>query len=257
MPTDHGYMNRQKVAGNALLCILAIAFLLPISCKSKQSALPQDTGIQPARSDAKTAEGQVSGPTPPVEVTDTAGKEENRPFMQIRAGIKLENIAGKDVIKVIAAGIGKDSDKLTFQYEWTKNNEPAGNGDSISGFKRGDKITVKVTPFEGKEPGQSRILSTEIRNSTPQVTEGKMISFDGKTLTYQVAATDPDGYELTYMLEDAPPGMVIDKSSGIIKWEIQKEDTGKRSVRVKISDGHGGEVIYGLNIDIDLLREGK
>ena len=170
-----------------------------------------------------------------------------------RARLILESRSDADVVKVVVEG----SEKVAYNYEWTKNGLPSGTGDSISGFKRGDRLSVKITPYNGKDYGQSISLATEIKNTVPKVIENNEIKFDGKLLTYQVKAYDPDQDVLSYSLVEAPENMIIDKSSGVIKWEIKKEDTGKRSVKVKISDGNGGEVIYVLDIDIDSLREGK
>ncbi len=170
-----------------------------------------------------------------------------------KARLILESRSDADMVKVVVDG----PEKAAYNFEWTKNGVPAGTGDSISGFKRGDKLSVKITPYNGSEYGQPRILTTEIKNSVPKVIENKEIKFDGKLLTYQVKAYDPDQDVLSYSLVEAPENMSIDKSSGTIKWEIKQEDKGKRSVKVKISDGNGGEVIYALDIDIDLLREGK
>jgi hypothetical protein len=170
-----------------------------------------------------------------------------------RARLILESRNDADIVRVLAEG----PEKTAYIFEWTKNGAPAGTGDSISGFRRGDKLSVKITPYNGKEYGQSRILTTEIKNTLPKVVENKEIKFDGKLLTYQVKAYDPDEDVLSYSLVEGPENMTIDTSSGVIKWEIQDKDKGKRSVKVKISDGHGGEVIYVLDIDLDLLREGK
>jgi hypothetical protein len=165
-----------------------------------------------------------------------------------KAKFRLENINNMDVFKVITEGSDKDGDAITYTYEWTKNDEPVGNGDSITGFKRRDKIAVKITPSDGKDYGQPRTLNIEIKNAIPKIIEHKEISFDGKLLSYQVKATDSDGDTLSYSLVDAPKGMTID-SSGLIKWQVKPEDYGKHTVKVKVSDGQGGEVVYTLNID--------
>lgn len=172
----------------------------------------------------------------------------NNPPVITKAKFRLENINNRDVFKVITEGSDKDGDAITYTYEWTKNDEPAGNGDSISGFKRGDKIAVKVTPFDGKNYGQPRILAIEIKNAIPKIIEHKEVKFDGELLSYQVKAADPDGDKLLYSLVDAPKGMTID-SSGLIKWQVKPEDYGKDTVKVKVSDGQGGEVVYTLNIN--------
>lgn len=172
----------------------------------------------------------------------------NNPPIITKAKFKLENINNMDVFKVITEGNDKDGDPINYKYEWTKNDEPVGNGDSITGFKRGDKIAVKVTPFDSKDYGQPRTLTIEIKNALPKIIEHKEVNFDGKLLTYQVRATDPDGDTLSYLLVNAPKGMTID-SSGLIKWQVKPEDYGKHTVKVKVSDGQGGEIVYTLNID--------
>jgi hypothetical protein len=192
----------------------------------------------------------------PAESDSEPGTAEKSPVTLLpatKARLILESRNDYDLVKVVI----EDPGNATYKYEWTINDVPAGTDDSIHGFKRGDKLSVKITPYSGKEYGQSRILTTEIKNSVPKVIENKEIKFDGKLLTYQVKAYDPDQDVLSYSLVEAPENMIIDKSSGVITWEIKKEDKGKRSFKVKISDGNGGEVIYGQDIDIDLLREGK
>lgn len=233
------------------VCVSILSFFILCSCnaekqavvdKSKQSASIQQEAAQPHEPDSDRSEVMVSESAP---VSETMGAP-----IPIKAGFKLENTDGKDIIRIIAAGIGSNADKLTFQYEWTKNNEPAGNGDSISGFKRGDKIAVKVTPFDGKNYGQPRILIAEIKKTTPRLTESSRISFDGKVLLYQVKAVSPDGDPITYSLMDAPQGMDIDKNTGLIKWVVPENAPGNQSVKVKMSDNAGGELIYTLNIGI-------
>ena len=56
--------------------------------------------------------------------------------------------------------------------------------------------------------------------------------------TYDLNAADPNGDLLSYRLADAPPGMQIDPSSGLIEWT--PDQTGEFSVRVEADDGRGG-----------------
>ncbi len=144
----------------------------------------------------------------------------------------------------------KDNDAVTLGYEWFKNGEPAGSGDTISGFKRGDKLSVKVTPFDGKDYGRPKTLSMEINNSTPKINEYKGIKFEGNTYIGQIKAADPDGDPLTYSLKAAPSGMTIDPSSGSIKWNVPADFKGKTSFTVSVTDGRGGEASQSFNLEI-------
>jgi len=159
------------------------------------------------------------------------------------AKLMLEHEGGQDVIKVLIQD--KPPEGITWVYEWSKNNELLGKGETVRGsFKRGDNVTVKILPFDGENYGAAKLLTTEIKNTVPRVTEGQSATFNDKNLTYQIKATDPDGDTLTYSLVEAPPGVNIDQKSGVITWLNVPEDQQKLDLKVKINDGHDGEIIY-------------
>ena len=156
-----------------------------------------------------------------------------------------------DTLSVEASGSDVDEDGVTISYEWTKNEEPAGNTKKIGvPLKRGDKVDVKITPFDGEVYGHPVILHREIVNLPPMIIEDKKYNFDGKVYTYQIKATDPDGDTLTYSLKTAPSGMTIDPSTGLIKWNVPPEFTGKTPITISVTDGHGGESLQSLTLEI-------
>jgi hypothetical protein len=169
-----------------------------------------------------------------------------------KAKIKLESVDNNDIVKVIVEKtVRADNKEIIYMYEWSINGQPAGSGnDSVSGFKRGDKVVVKITPFEGKKPGSPRTLTVDVQNTTPKVSESKEPKYDGKTFTAQINASDPDGDVLSYELLSGPEGMIIDKNSGMVNWPLKGNNSGDYPVKVKISDGHGGEIIYQLTATI-------
>lgn len=150
-----------------------------------------------------------------------------------------------------AAAKDIDGDKVTILYEWTKNGEPAGNDGEMAGeVKKGDKISVKITPFDGEAYGQPVTLNRTIGNVPPRIIDDRNFSFDGKNFTYQVKATDPDGDALLYSLKSSPSGMKIDQKTGVVTWSVPAEFTGKASFTVAAADAHGGEGTYTLTVDI-------
>ncbi|MCX5809628.1 MAG: hypothetical protein NTX36_09710 [Proteobacteria bacterium] len=181
----------------------------------------------------------------------TQGKENLMPET-VKARLQLESINNTDVLKVIPEGSEKKDSAITYTYKWIKNDEPVGgNTDSISGFKKGDKIEVKITPFDGKKYGQPRTLSTEIMKTTPKIIENKEIIFDGNVLSHKVKAIDPDNGTLSYSLIEAPKDMTIDKTNGMINWQVKPDEFGVFNIRVKISNDQGGETVYQLNINLN------
>jgi len=65
---------------------------------------------------------------------------------------------------------------------------------------------------------------------------------------YEARATDEDGDALTYSLETGPDGMTIDASTGRINWT--PNSSGDFNVRIKISDGKGGEAFQEFTVRV-------
>ena len=147
-----------------------------------------------------------------------------------------------DTLSVEVSASDIDGDDVSISYEWIKNGEPAGNEKQMAGtVKRGDKVSVKITPFDGETYGRPVILKREIRNLPPMIVEDKKIIVKGDLFTYKVKAVDPDGDTLSYALNSAPRGMAIDQATGMIRWNIPADFQGKASFAVTVSDGNGGE----------------
>ena len=160
----------------------------------------------------------------------------------------LETKDGNDVLNVVVLDKVKDCDSFKYDYEWARNGEPAGKGTSVSGFTRGDKMSVKITPVDGETLGRSRTLTTEIKNSTPKIVELKSIAGDEKQLSYQVVAKDADGDALTFSLVDGVKGITIDPKSGMVHYSVDPSAPADITATVKVIDGQGGEVLYPLKV---------
>jgi hypothetical protein len=188
----------------------------------------------------------------------TGGKEilsntvmiKNTPPELSRVKIMPEAFKPGDRLYVDAAGSDIDGDDVSINFTWTVNGEPAGNSKEVGvQIKRGDRLSVKVTPFDGETYGDSITLNREVRNLPPLIAEDKEFTFDGKTYTYRIKATDPDGDNLTYSVKTGPDGLAID-SSGMIKWDVPLDFRGKAPVSVAVLDSNGGETRLNFNIDI-------
>jgi hypothetical protein len=171
------------------------------------------------------------------------------------ANLMLESVDGQDVMRVLIHE--KVPEGTTWIYEWTKNNEPFGKGDNVRGFKRGDSIAVKIIPFDGETYGAAKVLTAEIKNTVPRVVEDQSATFDGKKLTYPLKVIDADGDTLTYSLVEGPPGVTIDQKSGVITWLNVPEDHQKLDLKVKINDGHNGEIIYPATVNFSQVATEK
>jgi hypothetical protein len=143
---------------------------------------------------------------------------------------------------VEAEGYDADGDAIQFEIVWQKNGLPAGAGNRLTApVKRGDKVTVAITPFDGKERGKSATLSREILNTPPAIEGQEQFQVTDNAVTFQVRASDADGDPLMYSLKDAPAGMSIDRKTGWVRWMTSPGTPGKVPFTVIVSDGSGGE----------------
>jgi hypothetical protein len=111
-------------------------------------------------------------------------------------------------------------------------------------FKKGDSITVIVTPDDREVLGAPRKSDPIIiSNSPPVIVSSPPTSTEGNIHTYQVKANDPDGDRITFVLKSRPPGMEINRDTGLIRWEIRKEVKGSHSIEAEASDQEGARSI--------------
>jgi len=211
------------------------------------SAVSQLNTAEIKKGDKVQAKATIQG----KEVLSNTVQIKNSPPVISKVKILPEVFKPGDTLSLEVSTSDVDGDEVTVSYEWTKNGEPAGNSKRIEApLKRGDKVSVKITPFDGEAYGRSGFLDREIINLPPMIIEDKKFRFDGKIYTYQIKATDPDGDTLTYSLKSAPSGMTIDPSTGQLKWNVPPEFTGKTPITVSVTDGHGGESLQSLTLEI-------
>ena len=236
-------VNKDSIRDVMLKLLLITAVLAPflLACagcsKSQNGSAP-----------ASGSEAQVAAQDQALTVAPT---DKSRIMAEgvKNAKLVLETRDGADVLNVVVLDKTRDSESIRYDYEWTKNGEPAGKGTSVSGFKRGDKLSVKIAPVDGEKLGKSKTLTTEIKNSTPKIIELKNVAGDEKQVSYQVVAKDADGDPLTYSLLDGAKGMTIDSKSGMLQWSIDPAaPQADITVTVKVADGQGGEVTYPLKV---------
>jgi hypothetical protein len=158
---------------------------------------------------------------------------------------------GDDALSVGAEATDPDGDAVSLSYEWIINGQSVGTGSRLEAKpKRGDKIFIKVIPFDGTDYGSAVTMEKTIVNMPPVIFENKEGGFDGSTYSYQVKASDPDGDTLTYSLESPPAGMTIDPSSGLLKWVVPQEFKGVKNATINVNDGNGGNTKYSITITI-------
>lgn len=191
-----------------------------------------------------------------VRVTPSDGKVNGEPFLS--APVKILNSPpviqevwiepkvayANDHLRAHVKSSDLDEDPIYYTYRWEK------NGVVLEGekrdilergrFKKGDSIIVSVTPEDREVFGMPKKSDPcIISNSPPIIVSSPPISLEGMTYLYQVKINDPDNDRFLFTLKSAPKGMEMDKDTGLIRWEILKEDKGYHSIEVQASDNEG------------------
>jgi len=205
-----------------------------------------------------------------AEITPTDGKVLGAPFrakdMVVKntppvvtaAALRPVPAFAGDTLFVAAEGIDRDGDKITYEVQWLVNNANAAENDKgqleTTGFKKNDRITAMVTPYDGEDRGTpypSTYLTLSNRN--PDITSVPPEGLQDGVYVYQVVAKDLDGDPVTFSLVTAPAGMTIDKNSGLIRWQPPvSESRQQMSVKIAANDGDGGVVYQEYSVVLDV-----
>ena len=237
--------GKRYLMKSACIIILLSAFILS-GCKGKEVSQPvigpqtteipdqQGKGVKPPQT-APSQEPVQSMPETPA----------NTPPRITSLNVNPQLPVAGDKVKAEVVASDKEGDIVTITYQWSKNDGTLSETSDtllLSGdFKRGDKISLGVIPDDGKSKGMPLSVVMFVTNSSPVIKPSpETFRFDGNVYSYQVKATDPDSDPLSYSLKSAPAGMTID-TSGLIKWNVPPEFTGKTPITVSVTDGHGGE----------------
>lgn len=142
--------------------------------------------------------------------------------------------------------VDADQDEIQFDFRWWRNNKVVKQGPEqtldTTGFQTKDTLEVEVTPRDQSSVGKAvRSESIYVGNSPPKIVSTPVAPIDRGRYEYTVKAVDADSDPLSFILEAAPPGMVIDKETGHLVWQIPPDQLGSHRVRIVAEDGQGGK----------------
>jgi len=138
-----------------------------------------------------------------------------------------------------------DGDDVTLQYEWSVNGKwlEGQNTDTLDiPLKKGDIITVRITPFDGKQWGSSITNMVTVKNSHPVVEPYlKDVFIKGNICYARVEAVDPDGDDLRFSIVKGPTGVNIDSNTGVLSWDMKQTTSPVNNINISIIDSDGAE----------------
>jgi hypothetical protein len=182
----------------------------------------------------------------------------NTPPMLTSVTVALAVASGVPQLETHVGCADPDGDVPTYSYRWLKNGAPIEGATAaslpLSLLGRGDRVTVEVVARD--DESSSPPLTSEpftLDNRPPAFTSQPMTPTPrDQVFEYHATAADPDGDPLRFELVTGPAGMIVDPS-GAIRWELPtKEDRhGTFPVRIRASDGKGGEATQDFTISLD------
>lgn len=204
-----------------------------------------------------------------VRVIPSDGKGDGKPFLS--NPVKILNAAPvvseawiepqmptiQNDLKVHEKSTDADGDSIFFSYQWEK------NGAALMGerkdmlervrFTKGDSISVTIIPDDREIMGAPKKSEpVKISNSPPTIVSSPPTSIEGTKYLYQVKANDPDNDPITFTLKSGPKGMGIDPKSGLLQWQIRKEDKGTHSIEIEVSDNEGARSYQQYTLAIEV-----
>jgi hypothetical protein len=162
--------------------------------------------------------------------------------------IRAQDAEGDAIVYTLrSAAIGNMTlNATTGILNWTPTNNDIGT----------HSIDVTATDADGAGQGQKfdlTVLATAV-NRIPVLTSKPRDEVRlGTNYLYRIDVSDPDGDPLTIQLTTAPVGMSID-NEGIVTWTPTPTQFGTNPVRIRISDGRGGEIDQ--SFDVAVLTQG-
>jgi len=188
----------------------------------------------------------------------------NTPPVMLSAFIKPKVLFVDTEVYVDTKAEDQDQDDIELLYHWVNNGvEIHGqNGPRLDPvhFAKGDRIQVKVTPFDGFDHGTTLLSAVVIvNNSSPRIVSHPPTTLaEPGTFVYEVHAEDLDDDSISYSLSPgSPPGVTIDSESGLLVWKIQRDvEQGLNRIEVIAQDSEGGETSqwFTLNLQFEVSQ---
>lgn len=183
----------------------------------------------------------------------------NPPLVVDISSEPAEIFAGTDVtVKPVAEDV--DGDDVGFYYQWLVNGiaDPTLNQSVLPGdrFSKGDTIQVQIVPNDFYDDGPTYVsYAMSIPNAAPQINSQPPQGITSLDYQYQVVATDPDDNQLTYRLDEAPDGMTIDNTTGLINWSLREAQPGNHTIAIVVTDPEGAEAAQEYSLTLSSSQQ--
>lgn len=215
---------------------------------------PQPAVLQPLSS----AAAKVYHPSPPDKTSEaiTAQTHSDNPALIAAVRIVPSQPTREDVLKAEVTSAPDAPGPLSLSFLWRVNDVPVAQGETfkLSNLKKGDLVSVTVTPYFGDQAGVS-LTSQPVRvysippSLTLEIKEPKTNFAD--PLIMQLVSVPIDTKVLSFALEEPYlTGMTLEASSGRIIWKRPPDARGTFRFGASVTDEEGTKVTKVFEITV-------
>ncbi len=214
------------------------------------------------------AEAQVGTANVTVRVTDSTALSDTQSFT-----INVANV--EDPPSITSVPITTATVELAYSYDadasdpdvgdtltFSLDTAPAGMGiNPASGLIQWtpaavqagtQSVAVRVTDTAGLFTTQSFDITVEQTPNEPPLFSSApvIIANAGQLYSYTATATDPESDSLTFSLDAAPDGMVVDSATGLVQWGPTQAQLGAHEVTIRVTDTNGLFATQSFTVDV-------
>jgi hypothetical protein len=255
--------RRVLIFGGAAVALVIFISLFLFSGSPRQEASPktpaQAADLSPRPGGENFLERPIGPPLPPPPQQAIPPEQEERPTIQsIR--FNPPQATRMDILKaeVVTAG-NADPGRITYAYVWKVNSRTVAGATeaalNLATFKKGDLVTVTVTPYDGHKAGFPAESPITLIYGIPPSLDLQAASKKtkaGEPLELQLVSLYPDSEGIAFSLE-APfvPGMSIDSQTGKITWIIPPGQKGTIRFGAAVADTDKTKVTKTFDITME------
>lgn len=151
-----------------------------------------------------------------------------------------------------------DHDRIDLTYRWLQENTVIKEGEEASlstkGLNPRVPVVVEITARDPEVAGKPlRSTPLLLSNHPPQIVSTPPAPAGTGGYEYFVKAVDEDGDQIAFQLEQSPPGMTIDETTGRLSWAVSADQVSAVHVKVLAKDGQGSAAYQ--EFDLTFARE--
>ncbi|ELS32847.1 MULTISPECIES: putative Ig domain-containing protein [Pseudanabaena] len=120
-----------------------------------------------------------------------------------------------------------------------------------------NNVSVKVTDTQGASSIQTFQIrvGSQLENKAPTISSApNLVTTIDREYQYDLSGSDPNGDRLLWSLDKAPTGMVIDATTGRLRWQPTVNQIGEQAIAIRVSDNYGAYSVQEYTLKVNAIN---